>query len=166
MPYPLYCTPRVLCAGGCSHGWRRCCCGDELDVPHTAIPHKMIRWLIASQTHALPVCLPYCCPPPYVQNLVRTPQRVQVNGAWVRARDIFLGRTKGFYRSAVAQMREGSYRPVSDAASRHCRKVLPWWPGGAREAEAEPAVAAVAEAEARGGRGDLVGSGSVQLRVL
>ncbi|GLC73391.1 hypothetical protein PLESTF_001370300 [Pleodorina starrii] len=52
---------------------------------------------------------------------------VKVNGTRWNARDIFLRRTKRFYRTSERLLEAGTYRPVVDAASRHCRKVLPWW---------------------------------------
>ncbi|GLC43923.1 hypothetical protein PLESTF_001369800 [Pleodorina starrii] len=59
---------------------------------------------------------------------------VVVNGTTFQAREIFLRATKRFYRTSERRMAEGSYELVVDAASHHCRKVLPWWRNaGARQ---------------------------------
>ncbi|GLC73387.1 hypothetical protein PLESTF_001369700 [Pleodorina starrii] len=59
---------------------------------------------------------------------------VVVNGTTFQAREIFLRATKRFYRTSERRMAEASYELVVDAASHHCRKVLPWWRNaGARQ---------------------------------
>ncbi|GLC43922.1 hypothetical protein PLESTM_001536000 [Pleodorina starrii] len=52
---------------------------------------------------------------------------VMVNGTTFQARELFLRATKRFYRTSERRMAEGSYELVVDAASHHCRQVLPWW---------------------------------------